>query len=146
MKTSLLRRAAAMLTVLAIAFVMTACYQPPGAVITDPNSPSQNTTEAPTPTFPAKDGQLTLSLLLGIMKSDMQWSRISPYTHTLNDDTHATFAVADNYGKECTLSVTFDAAADKVTEATLSYKDVSVDVLTDNTLVIRTIMVAMNEG
>ncbi len=145
MKTSLLRRATAMLAVPAIVFTMSACYQPPGAVITDQNPSSQTTKETSKPTFPAKDGQLTLSLLLGFMKADMKWSRISPYTHTLVDDTHATFAVADNYGKECTLAVTFDADADKITEATLSYKETSVDVLTDNTLVIRSIMVAMNE-
>ena len=144
MDLSVLRRTAAILTVLAVALTMSACYQPPGGVIDDPNA-TATTKDEPTPTLPAKDGQLTLSLLLGVMKADMKWSQLSPYTHTDVDDTHATFAVADNYGKECTLSVTYDAAADTVSEATLSYKDTSVSVLTDNTLVIRTIMLAMNQ-
>ena len=79
------------------------------------------------------------------MSSHMKWSELSIYTFSAVDDTHASFAVADNYGKECTLNVTYDANADTVSEATLSYGDASVNVLSDNTLVIRTIMLAMNE-
>ena len=145
MDLSVLRRIAAILTVLAVALTMSACYQPPGGVIDDPDTTATTAKDEPTPTLPAKDGQLTLSLLLGIIKSDIKWSQLSPYTHTDTDDAHATFAVADNYGKECTLSVTYDAATDAVSEAVLSYKDTSVSVLTDNTLVIRTIMLAMNQ-
>ncbi len=144
MNVSLLRRAAAVFAVLTFAVTMCACYQPPTVTVTDPeNTPTTEMTAKPT--LPAKDGQLTLSLLLGVMKSDMKWSDISAYTHTATDDTHATFTVADNYGKECTLAVTFDAAADTISEATLSYGEESVSVLTDNTLVIRTIMIAMNK-
>ncbi len=144
MNLSVLRRVAAILAVVAVVFTMSACYQPPGGVIDNPaTTPTEN---EPTPTIPAKEGQLTLSLLLGLMKPDMKWSQLSPYTHSNVDDTHATFAVADNYGKECTLAVTYDAAADVISEANLSYGDASVSVLTDNTLVIRTIMLAMNEN
>lgn len=139
-----IHRLTALCLVLALAVTMCACYQTPGATITDASSTT--TTESKTvPTFPAAEGQLTLALLMGIMRSDMKWSQIGSYTHTDVDDSHATFAVADNYGKECLLSVTYDAATDVISEATLSYEDVSVDVLSDNTLVIRTIMVAMNE-
>ena len=143
MNLSVLRRVAAILTVTAVALAMSACYQPPGGVID--NTDSTTTRHEATPTVPAKDGQLTLSLLLGLMKPEMTWSQLSPYTHSNVDDTHATFAVADNYGKECTLTVTYDAAADTVSQADLSYGDASVSVLTDNTLVIRTIMLAMNK-
>lgn len=144
MKISVLRRAAAIAAVLAIAFTMTACYQTPTVVITDPQT-ATTTTEATRQTMPAKEGQLTLSLLLGLMNANMKWSQLSPYTHTLTDDTHTVFAVTDNYGKECTLAVTMDTAADTIAEASLSYGDTTVDVLTDNTLVIRTIMLAMNK-
>ena len=149
MNLSVWRRTAAILTVTAIVFTMSACYQPPGGVIVNPDdTPSgetQPTKEEPIPTLPAEEGQLTLSLLLGIMKAKMTWSQLASYNHSKVDDTHATFIVADNYGKECTLNVTYDTATDAISEAVLSYKDVSVDVLTDNTLVIRSIMLAMNE-
>ena len=143
MKLSVLRRTAAILVVAAVALSMSACYQPPGGVID--NTDTTTTTHEPKPTVPAKEGQLTLSLLLGLMKPDMKWSQLKPFTHSNTDDTHATFTVADNYGKECTLTVTYDEAADTVSQADLSYGDASVSVLTDNTLVIRTIMLAMNK-
>ena len=142
MKLSVLRRVAALVAVLALAFTLSACYQQPGGVLPN-NTPT--TEHDPIPTLPAKEGQMTLSLLLGVMKADMKWSQISSYNHTDVDDTHATFDVADNYGKECTLSVTYDPATDAISEAVLSYKDTSVNVLSDNTLVIRTIMIAMGE-
>ncbi len=143
MKLSVLRRTAAILVVAAVALSMSACYQPPGGVID--NTDTTTTTHEPKPTIPAKEGQLTLSLLLGLMKPDMKWSQLKPFTHSNTDDTHATFTVADNYGKECTLTVTYDESADTVSQADLSYGDASVSVLTDNTLVIRTIMLAMNK-
>ena len=143
MKLSVLRRTAAILVVAAVALSMSACYQPPGGVID--NTDTTTTTHEPKPTVPAKEGQLTLSLLLGLMKPDMKWSQLKPFTHSNTDDTHATFTVADNYGKECTLTVTYDEAADTISQADLSYDDASVSVLTDNTLVIRTIMLAMNK-
>jgi len=146
MNLSVLRRAAALLALTTVMLTMAACYQPPGAVITPGDDTTATTKDAPIPTLPAKDGQLTLSLLLGVMKADMKWSQISAFDHTDVDASHATFAVADNYGKECTLDVTYDSATDVISQATLSYKEQSVDVLTDNTLVIRTIMLAMNEG
>ncbi len=142
MNLSVLRRAAAILTVAAVTLTMSACYQPPGGVID--NTDSTTAQNEPTPTVPAKEGQLTLSLLLGLMRPEMKWSQLSPYLHSNTDDTHATFAVADNYGKECTLTVTYDEAADTISQADLSYGDKTVSVLTDNTLVIRTIMLAMN--
>ena len=143
MKLSVLRRVAAILVVAAVAFTMSACYHPPGGVVD--NTDTTTTEQESKPTIPAKEGQLTLSLLLGLMKPEMKWSVLSPYTHSNTDDTHATFAVADNYGKECTLTVTYDEAADTISQADLSYGDASVSVLTDNTLVIRTIMLAMNK-
>lgn len=147
MNVSLLRRATAFCVMLALIVTMSACYHPPTAVITDPQSTptTQSTGPTATPTLPPKDGQLTLSLLIGVMSSNMKWSQLSSYTHTDVDDTHATFTVADNYGKECTLNVTYDAQSDAISEATLVYGSVSVDVLSDNTLVIRDIMLAMNE-
>jgi len=107
MKLSVLRRVAALVAVSALAFTLSACYQQPGGVLPN-NTPT--TEHDPIPTLPAKEGQMTLSLLLGVMKADMKWSQISSYNHTDVDDTHATFDVADNYGKECTLSVTYDPA------------------------------------
>ena len=155
MTMSVLKRLAALLAVLAVLFTMTACYQaPPTVEYSDPSADPGVTDPAdeedePMPTFPAKEGQLTLSLLLGIISENMKWSEVSAYTHELTENEdgtqHAHFAVANNYGKECDMNVTFNPDTDEITEATLSYGDVSVDILTDNTLVIRTIMVAMKD-
>ncbi len=151
MTVSVLRRIAAVCITIALILSLSACFETPDVIISEePNaSDSTDATVTTTPqtkvTFPAKEGQLTLSLLMSVMSSNMKWSELSPFTFSAVDDTHASFTVADNYGKECTLDVVYDAASDTVSEATLSYGDASVNVLTDNTLVIRTIMLAMNE-
>lgn len=119
--------------------VLTACGEP--TVTLGGDTPSEPTT--PTVAVPA--GQMTVSALMGRMGTTMTWSSIASYTHTEVDATHATFRVADTYGKECTLTVTYDEATDTVTEATLSYGETTVNVMTDDTLVMRTIMLAMNE-
>lgn len=153
MTVSILRRVVAVCLTLALVLSLTACFETPDVIISDAtNAPTTdatdttNTTAQTKVTFPAKEGQLTLSLLMSVMSSNMKWSELSSYTFSAVDDTHASFAVADNYGKECTLDVVYDAEDDTVSEATLSYGDASVNVLSDNTLVIRTIMLAMNEG
>ena len=153
MKHSFWRIAALLCATAAACMMLTACFTTPDIKLPNPDEPSspETVTTAPsetvptTPTVPVPKGQLSLSLLMGVMAEDMAWSEISVYDHTDVDDTHAAFAVADGYGKECTLNVTYDAAADTVSEATLSYNDTSVNVLSDDTLVIRTIMIAMNE-
>ena len=144
MNMSILRRVAALIAVLALTLTLSACFSTPDVVIEQGDSTETEETSAPT--FPAKEGQMTLSILMSVMGETMKWSKISTYTHDVADDGKAVFAVADNYGKECTLTVAYDESADNVTEAVLSYGDQSVSVLSDNTLVIRTIMIAMNEG
>lgn len=149
MTVSLVRRLTAVCLTLALMFSLCACFETPDVIISEQPDSSDNgetvTTHQTKTTFPAKEGQLTLSLLMSIMSSNMKWSDVSSFVHTDVDDTHASFAVADNYGKECTLDVVYDAQADTVSDAVLSYGDASVSVLSDNTLVIRTIMLAMNE-
>ncbi len=147
---SFLRRAAILLTLCALALSMTACFTAPDVVeptddtTASTDAPVEDTPEETTPTVAVPKGQLSLSLLMGVMSKDMTWSELSVFDHTVTDDTHAVFEVADGFGKTCQLTATFDAAADTVSEATLSYNGTSVNVLTDDTLVIRTIMIAMN--
>lgn len=150
MNMTILRRFAALCAVLVLAVIMTACFEAPTVIITDQQG-ENNTTSAPTstastkPTVAVEQGTLTLSTLMGMMRETMKWSDFSNYTHTDVDDSHARFIVADSYGKECILSVTYDAEANTVSTADLSYGDTTVSVLSNNTLVIRTIMLAMNK-
>ena len=158
---SLFRRAAILSAVCAFALSMTACvqkeYDPYDnstvsgindyfGITPEDNSNTiitPNETVETTPTVAVPKGQLSLSLLMGVMSSSMEWSNLSAYDHTLIDDTNALFEVADGFGKTCDLFVTFNADIDTVFEATLSYGGTSVDVLTDDTLVIRDVMTVM---
>ena len=148
MKPTFLRLTAVLCVLTALCLCMTACFTAPDLVINEPDTPA---TSAPTEpivtkaTVPVPEGQLSLSLIMGIMASDMKWSELSGYAHTTTDDTHAVFTVADGYGKACELAVTFDAAADTVSAADLSYGNTSVNILCDDTIVIRDIMIAMNK-
>ena len=128
---------------------MTACFTAPNVVV--PDTPAtEATTETTEPivtkaTVPVPEGQLSLSLIMGIMSADMKWSELSGFEHTATDGTHATFTVADGYGKSCELAVTFDEATDTVSAAKLSYGNTAVNILCDDTIVIRDIMIAMNK-
>lgn len=118
-----------------------ACRETPTVTV---DSGDATQTDQTLPTVAVPDGQMTISALMGRMGPDMTWSSIAAYTHTDEDASHAVFQVADTYGKECTLRVTYDAQTDTVSEATLSYKNTTVSVMTNDTMVMRTIMVAMN--
>lgn len=117
------------------------CGDQSDAVITAPDEP---TTTAPTQPVPL--GPMTLEDLTRIMSPAMTWSEIMMYDHTAVDDTHATFEVSDQSGNKCTLAVTYDAIADIVTVADLSYGELTYSVLTDSTAPIRDIMVAIRQA
>ena len=117
------------------------CSDNTDAVITTPSD-----TVATEPTAPVPLGPMTLEDLTRIMSPAMTWSDIMMYDHTAVDDTHATFEVSDQSGNKCTLAVTYDAVADIVTVADLSYGDLTFSVLTDSTAPIRDIMVAIRQA
>ncbi len=149
--SSFLRLAAAVCLVALLTVSLTSCFnEAPTAIITDeqnqPQTPDTPATSATTrPTVAVPEEQLTLNDLMGVMSESMKWSDISGFEHTLTDDTHATFVVADGYGKTCTLNAVFDAASDTLSQAELIHGDTVVNVLTNNTLSIRHIMVALDE-
>lgn len=122
-----------------------ACGPQMPSISTDPVS-GNPTISVGKPTPPAPGTRLTLADLMGEMGATMHWSAMKNYEHTQQDAVSAIFPVSDSQGNECTLVVTFDEAADKLVTAQLSYGDVSIDILTDDTMVIRKIMLAMDEG
>ncbi len=124
------------------ALTMTACFKPSKPTVeTGVTEPTETRVTVAVP-----KGQLSIELLMTVVDSNTAWSELAPYTHTQTDDSHATFTVMNSSGKECTLTVAFDAAADKVTEAVLAYGDTSADVLSDdNTVALRSVMIAMNK-
>ncbi|MBQ3068528.1 MAG: hypothetical protein IJD01_01095 [Clostridia bacterium] len=128
----------------ACVLTLTACFKPSATVETGTSTTTPTETRV---TVAVPKDQLSLELLMTVVDADTAWSELQPYVHTVTDDTHATFTVMNSSGQECTLTVAFDAAADKVTEAVLSYGATSADVLSDdNTVALRSVMIAMNEG
>lgn len=118
--------------------LLTACAEAPTVTIEDA------VTVTTVPTVAVPEGQLTITKLLSLTGRRLTWSGIAAYNHTATDDTHAVFTVADTYGRDCTLTVTYDAATDAVSEATLSYGDTAVDITEGRTEDIRTVIMAMN--
>lgn len=129
----------------ALLLTMTACFKPSQTKVETGDSASTTQPTETRVTVPVPEGLLSFETLMTTVDSDTQWSELVVYEHTAIDDTHASFTVQNSSGKQCTLTVTFDAAADKVTEAVLSHGNQAVDILTDdNTVALRSIMVAMN--
>lgn len=123
---------------------MTACFKPANTTVETGVTPTTQPTETRV-TVPVPTGLMSFEVLMTKVDSDTAWSELQVYEHTMIDDTHARFVVQNSSGKQCTLAVTFDAAADNVTEAVLTHGNQAVDVLTDdNTVALRSIMVAMN--
>lgn len=137
-----------MLCLLTVCGLVTLCACSPQmpTISTDPLSDTPTTEAVYTPTLPAPGTRLTLSALLSEMGATMHWSAVKNYEHTRQDAVSATFPVSDADGNECTLVVTFDEAADLLTKAELSYENTTVDILTDDAMVIRKILLAMDEG
>lgn len=119
---------------------LAACGDDTDVVINSPD------TAATTTTAPVPLGPMTLENLTREMAPDMTWSAIKMYDHTVVDSNHARFEVRDDNDNVCTLDVTFDEAADTVSQADLTYGELTVSVLTDSTAPIRDIMVAIRQA
>lgn len=143
---TMMRGALALALCATLALGTTACFKP---TADNPAGTVNDATTEPTETrvtVAVPEGQLDLTALMATVDSNTAWSELSSYTHNVNEDGRAVFAVMNSEGKECTLLVTFDEAQDVVTEALLTYKEHALSVLSDdNTVALRTIMVAMNE-
>lgn len=140
MKQHRLFRVMCLATILLVAAcALTACGDSTDVVVTTP-------TDTATPTEPVPLGQMTLADLTRLMKPTMAWSAIKMYDHTAVDATHAVFEVSDGNGNLCTLNVTFDEATDTISQADISYGDLTLNALTDSTAVIRDIMVAIRQA
>ena len=120
------------LLVMTISF--TACYQQAPTFIAPVDEVEQTTTTEETfvtrPTVALPEARLTLDELIRIHNDEMPWSSLEGFEHEMIDDETAHFVVSDNYGVECSLDVTIDWDSEYLTEATLSYGDVSEDILT----------------
>ena len=147
------RIAALSLAVCTAAVCLSAC-KPNTPPVVDPFDDSTTATTAsgyPTyPTYPtyatlpAKENQLTLMVLLDLHGPTIAWSSLESYTHTKTGDNTAAFVVADNFGHECDFRVTIDPATGNLTEAILSYKDITANVLDESSLGLLNILTALN--
>lgn len=136
MKVSRFLRMACAIAALAVAVCALPACNDTGDVNIN-NTPVEQQSE------PVPKGQMTLFDLMMIMSETMAWSDIRDYDHTLVTDTNAVFEVSDEKGNLCTLDVTFDAAADTISKADLTYGDLTLSALTESTSVVRDIMVAI---
>lgn len=144
MKTTRFLRSVAQLTILlcTVALCLTSCYQIPPTII-DPVEDSPSTTR---PTVAVSGAQLTLNILLGIHDDIIPWSTLEGYDHDMISDNAARFTVVDDYGTECALHVTVDTESGLLTEATLSYGEISESILTDSIVGLSRILRAMSEA
>ncbi len=95
------------------------------------------------PTVAVPYGQMTFSDLMALNGSSISWARLSKYTHSMQSGTSAVFYVADTYGEQMELQVTFDADADAVTRADLLYGELTVSLLTDDDSVLIPVLEAL---
>ncbi len=142
-------------TVLALLCLMTvgltSCREVPTVMIDPVDTPSggqqtpavTNPTYVTQPTVPTPEGHLAIPDLMRLHGETMLWSDLEPYTHTMLDDYTAQFPVFDTYGKTCTLTVAIDYDTGYLTEATLSYGEVSSDIMTSSLTCFSSIMQAL---
>lgn len=111
--------------------MLTACREPSPVVI-QPVDEEDAYTAPPMQTIP--EGKMGFMDLMDLNGGGVAWSRFAMYEHTLIDETTAEFEVLLNIDLSviATLCVTFDAATDTVSQASVSYKDVTVDLMIDN--------------
>lgn len=146
-------RIAALLLAVCTAVLCFAACQPNTPPVVDPLDDTTTTVASTTTasaypthtTVPARENQLTLMTLLDIHAPVLPWSLLESYDHTKTGDNTAEFVVADNFGHECKLNVTIDPDSGNLTEAVLSYGDVTANVLDESSLGLLNILTALNK-
>ncbi len=87
---------------------------------------------------------LELNTLYAIMAPTMHWSDLAAFIHTDTADGKAEFVVKHNE-QTLLLQVEYNKESNSVSVAELSYGDTAVSVLTDDRMVMRTILEALSE-
>lgn len=133
-------------TLCAMILCMTACFEPPTAIIdpVDDTPATPTTTRTTRPTVAVPEGQLTITDLMRIHAVEIPWSDLEGFTHDMTGDNTARFTVADGYGQECALDVTIDYDSGYLTQADLSYDGTSESILDESMMPLMTILYAMN--
>lgn len=137
-----LRLAAAALVFTMLA-AMTSCYQAPPTVI-DP----VDDTGATTTTAPVDENALlkpTVSDVFVLNSTTLSWDELKIFEHTMTGDNTAHLDVVAQNGNVCALDVVIDPESGLLTEATISYKDLTQTLLTDDYFDLIRIIRAVNE-
>lgn len=129
-----LRLAAAMLAVLMLCISMTACHQTPPPTIINPVE------EETGPVEPTVDDVFIL------YSTKLPWSDLENFIHTKTGDNTAHFDVTHKNGEKCALDVVIDPATGLLTEATITYKDKTQTLLTDDYMDLVGIIRAMSNA
>ena len=141
----ILRLAAAVLACAMLCAAMTSCYEAPPTII-DPVDDTATTTTATT--VPEEDeGPLkpTVSDVFVLNSTTLSWKDLQVFEHTMTGDNTAHLDVVGNNGNVCALDVVIDPESGLLTEATISYKDMTQTLLTDDYFELVSIIRAINE-
>lgn len=142
MMKTMFRLAAAVLTVVALCALMTSCYEAPPTVI-DPVDDTTTTTLVPVEeeTGPLKP---TVSDVFVLNSTELAWDDLKIFEHTMTGDNTAHLDVVGNTGNVCSLDVVIDPESGLLTEATITYGDMTQTLLTDDYFDLVSIIRAVN--
>lgn len=96
-------------------------------------------------TNPETDDIMTFPLLIALNSSDLKWSDISGYRHTVGDNNTATFRVICTDDKDAELYAEFNPETDELFKADLTYGSKTVSIITDDNAVLREILDEINK-
>ncbi len=142
------RLTAAVLACVALCAVMTACYEAPPTVI-DPVDDTVTTTTAPVGDEPSESDapeKPTVDDVFVLNSTTLAWKDLSVFEHTMTGDNTAHLDVVAKNGNVCALDVVIDPESGLLTEATISYKDMTQTLLTDDYFDLIGIIRAVNEA
>ena len=142
MKT-MFRLVAAVLAVVALCALMTSCYEAPPTVI-DPVDDTPTTTA--TATVEEETGPLkpTVSDVFVLNSTELSWNDLNVFEHTMTGDNTAHFDIVATNGNVCSLDVVIDPESGLVTEANITYDDMTQTLLTDDYFELVPIIRAIN--
>ena len=126
------------------ALMLSACREIPTVMIDPVDDVSTTATYVTRTTVPTPDGQVTILDLMSIHDTEIPWSKLESFNHTMIDEDTARLAVWDTYGKECTLDVTIDFDTGMLTEADLYFGDVHTSILDESGTCFMPVLYALN--
>lgn len=141
----ILRLAVTVLMCAMLCAAMTSCYEAPPTII-DPVDDTAATTTTTAPTEEQGPLTPTVSDVFILYSTELAWSDLEPFAHTKTGDNTAHFDLVDKYGEQCALDVVIDPESGLLTEANITYNELTQTLLTDEYADLAEILRAMSEA